>query len=71
MTIPPKIKPLLYGISVFIVFSTLVAVMKLVTKRIPTNAEYFGLYTQKDILLGAIVAVILTFSHERKKKLKQ
>lgn len=70
MTIPPKIQPILYGIGVFVVFTTLVTILKLITHRIPTDAEYFGLFTKKDFLLGALVAVVLTFSHERKKKLK-
>jgi len=71
MAIPPKLQPILYGVGVFVVFTTLVIVMKLVTHRISVDAEYFGLFTKKDLLLGAAVAIILTFSHERKKKLKQ
>ena len=70
MTVPPKIQPVLYALGVFIVFSTLVAIMKLVTKTSHENANYFGLYTNKDLLLGAGMAVVLTFSHMRKKKLK-
>jgi len=70
MTIPPKLKPVLYGIGVFIVFTTLMVILKLVTHRIPSDAEYFGLFTNQDLFLGVIVAVVLTFSHERKKKLK-
>jgi hypothetical protein len=70
MTVSPKIQPVLYALGVFIVFSTLVAIMKLVTHTSPDNADYFGLYTNKDLLLGAAVAAVLTFSHVRKKKLK-
>jgi hypothetical protein len=70
MTIPLKLQPVLYGIGVFIVFTTLMIVLKLLTHRVPEDAEYFGLFTNKDLLLGAVIAIILTFSHERKKKLK-
>jgi hypothetical protein len=70
MTIPPKLQPVLYGIGVFIVFTALMVIMKLITHRVPSDAEYFGLFTNQDLLLGVVVAVVLTFSHERKKKLK-
>lgn len=70
MTIPPKIQPILYGVGVFIVFTTLMIIMKLITHRVPTQKEYFGLFSNNDLLMGAVVAIILTFSHERKKKLK-
>lgn len=70
MIIPQKIQPILYGVGVFIIFTTLVIIMKLISHRIPTDAEYFGLIANKDLFLGGIVALILTLSHERKKKLK-
>jgi len=70
MTIHPKLKPILYGIGVFIVFTSLMAILKLITHRISSDAEYFGLFTNQDLLLGVVVAAVLTFSHERKKKLK-
>ena len=70
MTIPPRIQPILYGVGVFIVFTTLVAIIKLITHRVPIEAEYFGLFSNNDLLMGAVVAIIMTFSHERKKKLK-
>lgn len=69
MSIPPKIQPVIYGIGVFIVFNILILVMKLLTHRIPENPEYFGLFSNKDFLIGGGVAVILTFMHERKKRL--
>jgi len=46
------------------------AILKLITHRISSDAEYFGLFTNQDLLLGVVVAAVLTFSHERKKKLK-
>ncbi len=70
MNIPSKLKPILYGIGVFLVFTTLMVILKLVTHHTPSDAEYFGLFTNQDLFLGLVVAVVLTFSHERKKKLK-
>lgn len=69
-TMLPKIQPILYAVSAFIVFTILSVLLKFITNHRPTDDEYFGLFGKKDILLGALVALILTFSHERKKKLK-
>jgi len=69
MTIPPKIQTILYGVGVFIVFTTLMILIKLITRRVPAEVEYFGLFSNNDLLMGAVIAIILTFSHERKKKL--
>ena len=68
--IPPKIQPILYGVGVFVVFTTLVIVLKLISHRIPAEAGYFGLFSKQNLFLGGVVALVLTFSHERKKKLK-
>lgn len=70
MTIPPKLQPILYGLGVFVVFTTLMVILKLTTNRIPAETDYFGLFTNQDLFLGLVVAAVLTFSHERKKKLK-
>jgi len=66
----PKLRPILYGTGVLIVFISLSVVLKLVTHRISTDAEYFGILSNKDLMLGLVVAVILTFTHNRKMKLK-
>ena len=70
MTIPPKIKPVIYGLSVFGVYIILSVVLRLISKRIPEDAEYFGIFSTNDILIGLIVALVLTFTHERKKRIK-
>lgn len=70
MTIPPKLQPVIYGAGVFVVFTTLMIILKLLTHRVPEDAEYFGLFTNKDLMIGAVVALVLTVSHVRKKKLK-
>ena len=65
----PILKTLLYGLSVFIIFMAFAVVLKLVTHRVDENA-LFGLITKNDLLMGLVVAVFVSFSHERKKKLK-
>jgi hypothetical protein len=70
MKIPPKLQPVFYGIGVFVVFTTLMIIIKHITHHVAQDSEYFGLFTKKDLMLGAAMAIILTFSHERKKKQK-
>ena len=67
----PKLKPVIYGIGVFIVYALLTYILRLVSNRFPENADIFGLFTSNDLLLGLVVAIVLTFSNERKKKLKK
>ena len=66
----PKLKPVLYGLSVFAVYLILTYILRLAFNRMPTDAEILGLYSTNDLLLGVVVTVALTISHERKKKLK-
>ena len=70
MTINSKLRPIIYGLGVFVIFTVLAIALKLITKHTPTETEYFGLISKKDILLGLLLAVVLSFTHERKKKLK-
>jgi hypothetical protein len=68
--IPAKFKPVLYGLSVFAVYAILTLILRFAFDRMPEDAEFLGLYTTNDLLLGLVVAVVLTVSHERKKRLK-
>ena len=70
MSISPKLRPILYGFGVFAVFTILSVVLKIITHRVYTDAQYLGIFSNKDLLLGLVVALVLTFTHERKKKLK-
>lgn len=70
MKVPSKLQPVLYGLSVFAVFIILSVILKLIAHRESTDAIYFGILSNKDLLLGLLVAVVLTFTHEHKKKLK-
>ena len=66
----PKLKIVLYGLSVFVIYTILAIALRMVTHHIPTEEEYFGLISNKDLMLGLMLAFALTFTHERRKKLK-
>jgi hypothetical protein len=67
---PPKLKPVLYGIVVFLIYALLTWILRMLTGRMPENPEFLGIYTTNDLLLGLVVAVVLTISNQKKKKLK-
>ena len=67
---PSYIKTLLYAVSVFVVFTLLALALKYFSNRIPENAEYFGLLTNNDLLMGALVAAIVTITHIKRRKLQ-
>jgi hypothetical protein len=66
----PKFKPVIYGIGVFAIYALLTYILRLISNRMPEDAEFFGVYTTNDLLLGLVVAIILTISRERKRRLK-
>lgn len=66
----PKLKPVLYGLGVFAVYAILTYVLRIFFDRTSTDAEFLGIYSKNDLLIGVLVAVVLTFSHERKKNIK-
>lgn len=66
----PTLKILSYGLSIFVIYAILVVALRTLTHHDPTDLEYFGLFSTKDILLGLLLSIVLTFTHERKKRLK-
>ena len=68
---PTKIKEILiYGLGVFAVYALLTYGLRVLFDRVTVDAEYFGVYSKNDLLVGVLVAVVLTFSHQRKKNIK-
>lgn len=65
---PKFAKSILYGLGVFAVFTTLATVLKYLSHNLPEKADYFGLITNNDLMLGLIVALIVTITHEKRKK---
>jgi len=66
----PFYKTILYGIGVFSLFTTIALILKLVSHQKPVDADYFGLFTNSDLLLGLVVSVVVTIAHKRKMRLK-
>ena len=66
----PKLKIVLYGLSVFVIYTVLAIAIRMITHHVPTEDEYLGLISNKDLLLGLLLAFVLTFTHEKKKTLK-
>lgn len=65
----PKIKTLLYGLAAFFVYIIVLVILRLISGKIPEDATIFGFFASNDIWLGIVVAAVLTFTHERKKRL--
>jgi hypothetical protein len=71
MTIHPKLKPVIYGLIVFIIFISLSIILKMLTHRVSSTDVYFGVLSNKDMVIGFCIAVFLTFTNEQKKKLRK
>ena len=70
MTIHPKLKPIIFGLIAFLIFTSFSTILKLLTNRHSSDDIYFGILSNKDLLIGLGIAVLLTFNYERKKRLK-
>lgn len=66
-----KVKTVLYGLGAFCVFLALVVILRLISGDIPEQATIFGIFSKNDFLLGLVVAVVVTFTRERRKKMKE
>ena len=66
----PKLKIVIYGLSVFLIYTILAIGLRYVTHHVPQEDEYFGLISNKDLYLGLLLAIVLTFTHVQKKRLK-
>ncbi|MEI6554661.1 MAG: hypothetical protein WCL70_03650 [Paludibacter sp.] len=70
MTIHPKLKPVIFGFVAFLIFTSLSVILKLITNLKSSDDIYFNILSNKDLMIGLGVALLVTFSNERKKKLK-
>ena len=61
---------LIYGLGVFAVYAILTYLLRVFFNRAAVDAEFFGIYSKNDLFVGVLVAVVLTFSHQRKKNIK-
>lgn len=62
------LKPLRYALGVYMVFITFTLVLRYVTKGIPDRITFATLFTERELLMGAIIAVMVTFMHIQKMK---
>ena len=65
---PKLAKSILYGLVVFAVFTILATGLKYLSHNLPEKADYFGILTNNDLMLGLIVAIIVTITHEKRRK---
>lgn len=66
----PLIKNILYGIGVFSLFSVIALLLKFATNYTPIGNEVLGYFTTSDLMLGVVVAIVVTLAHVRKTGLK-
>ena len=65
-----KLKLVIYAISAFLVFMLLTWILRLMTGKLPLEDGLWGVYKDSDLLLGLVLAAIISFSHYQKRKLK-
>ncbi len=65
-----KLKLVIYAISAFLVFMLLTWILRLMAGKLPLEDGLWGVYKDSDLLLGLVVAAMITFSHYQKRKLK-
>jgi hypothetical protein len=67
----PKVKLALYGLSAFVIFALITALLRVVSGKIPENPDFFGVFVKNDIWLGIVVALVIMVSRNRKLNDKQ
>jgi len=68
-TLKSLLKTLLYGLGVFGVYIVIYCFTPLFSGRVPDEAVIFNFFTKNDLLIGLLLACILTFTHQRNKKI--
>ncbi len=68
---PGIVKTFLFGVVAFVIFTVIAVFLKYISGQLPVEGAFLGIFTQTDLLLGLVVAIVVTFSHERKKNLKK
>lgn len=70
MNIHPKLKPIIYGTTVYVIYLAITFLLKYFTHKTFLGDEWIGIFTKNDLLIGIVVALVVTFTHEQKKRLK-
>jgi hypothetical protein len=62
-------KLLMYGMGVFVVYAVILFVIrKFYKNEMPHDSFLLGLFTQRDLIMGFVIAAVLTFVHYSKNK---
>jgi len=67
---PSYLKTILFAIGVFITFSVLTIILKLLSHHTPVEGEFLGFFTGSDLFLGLAVAGVVTLSYQKRKNLR-
>jgi hypothetical protein len=62
------LKSLRFTLGVFAVFISFTLVLRFVTKGFPENITISTLFSEKELLMGVIIAIMVTFMHIQKQK---
>ncbi len=65
-----KLKTVIYAFSAFFIFMILTWVLRLAAGKLPVEDGLWGVFKSSDLFLGLVVAVVITFSHLQKRRLK-
>jgi hypothetical protein len=68
MNLQSLLKSLQYAIGVFAVFIVFTLVLRFLTKGLPDNINWLQLFSEKELLMGLIISVMVTFMHIQKMK---
>jgi len=63
------LKPILYGLGVFGVYIVIIVLLRLFGGHVPDDAVIFNFFTKNDLFIGLLLAFIMTYIHQRNKKL--
>lgn len=68
MNLQSLFKSLRYAIGVFAIFIIFTLVLRFLTKGLPDNINWLQLFSEKELLMGLIISVMVTFMHIQKMK---
>lgn len=68
MNLQSRLKSLRYAMGVFVVFIIFTLILRFLTKGVPDKINWAQLFTEKELLMGLIIAVMVTFMHIQKMK---
>jgi uncharacterized membrane protein len=68
MNLQSLLQSLRYAMGVFVVFIIFTLILRFLTKGVSDKINWAQLFTEKELLMGLIIAVMVTFMHIQKMK---